>query len=158
MAVWSWANVASPVRCSTKARSHLSICPTDPLVGQVDRLAATVMQSFVEQRVSSPSTAALPVANLAGFQNFDSPDNDATPTSSSRHCSSRCSRRTTSLPSASRALRAAAALRRGTACFCISVWNAAHGAPSATASTFGPISWVAGTALHTGHKAPFMSS
>ena len=80
MAVWSWANVASPVRSSTKARTHLSICPTDPLVGQVDRLAATVMQPFVEERVSSPSTASLPVANLAGFQNFDSPGNDATPT------------------------------------------------------------------------------
>ena len=80
MAVWSWANVASQVRSSTKARTHLSICPTDPLVGQVDRLAATVMQPFVEERVSSPSTASLPVANLAGFQNFDSPGNDATPT------------------------------------------------------------------------------
>jgi hypothetical protein len=77
---------------------------------------------------------------------------------SSRHCSGRCPRRTAGRASASRALPAAAAWRRGTTCFCISVWSAAHGAPSATASTFGPISWVAGTALHTGHKAPFMSS
>ena len=80
MAVWSWANVASPVRCSTKARSHLSICPTDPLVGQVDRLPTTITQSYVGQTVSSPSTAALPAAELAGFEICDSPDNDATPT------------------------------------------------------------------------------
>ena len=80
MAVWSWANVASPVRSSTKARTHLSICPTDPVVGQVDRLAATITQSFVEETVSSPSTAALPVPELAGFDICASPDNDATPT------------------------------------------------------------------------------
>ena len=80
MAVWSWANVASPVRSSTKARTHLSICPTDPFVGQVDRLAATIAQPLVEETVSSPLTASLPVADLAGFQNFDSPGNDATPT------------------------------------------------------------------------------
>jgi len=80
MAVWSWANVASPVRCSTKARSHLSICPTDPVVGQVDRLPTTITQSYVGQTVSSPSTAALPAAELAGFDICASPDNDATRT------------------------------------------------------------------------------
>jgi hypothetical protein len=41
MAVWSWANVVSPVRSSTKARSEVSICPTGSLVGQVDRLLGT---------------------------------------------------------------------------------------------------------------------
>jgi hypothetical protein len=80
MAVWSWANVASPVRSSTKARPHLSICPSDPFVGQVDRLAATVTPPFVEETVSSPSAASLPIADLGGFQNFDSPGNDANPT------------------------------------------------------------------------------
>jgi hypothetical protein len=134
MAVWSWANVASPVRSSTKARTHLSICPTDPLVGQVDRLAATVMQPFVEERVSSPSTASLPVANLAGFQNFDSPGNDATRPSCSRRCSSRCPRPTTSLPIASPALPDAGAWRRETTYFCIFVRSVARGAPLATAS------------------------
>src|ERR1700722_4084325 len=76
MAVWSWANVASPVRSSTKARSHLSICPTDPLVGQVDRLPTTITQSYVGQT----STAALPAPEVAGFDICASPDNDATPT------------------------------------------------------------------------------
>ena len=47
---------------------------------------------------------------------------------SSRHCSGRCPRRTAGRASASRALPAAAAWRRGTTCFCISVWSAAHGA------------------------------
>src|SRR5271165_3665244 len=56
MAIWSWANVASPVRSSTKARSHLSICPTDPLVGQVDRLPATLTQQHFGETVSSLST------------------------------------------------------------------------------------------------------
>jgi hypothetical protein len=73
MAVWSWANVASPVRSSTKARRHLSICPTGPFVGQVDRLGTTIT-------VSSPLTASLPVADLPAFQNFDSQGDDVTPT------------------------------------------------------------------------------
>ena len=80
MAVWSWANVASPIRSSTKARTHLSICPTDPVVGQVDSLAATIAQSLVEETVSSPLTAALLAPELAGFDICASPDNDATPT------------------------------------------------------------------------------
>ena len=78
MAVWSWANVASPVRSSTKARSQLSICPTNPLVGQVDRLLTTLTQPSVGETVSSPSTAALPAPEFAGSDICASPDNDAT--------------------------------------------------------------------------------
>ena len=46
----------------------------------MDRLPTTITQSYVGQTVSSPSTAALPAAELAGFDICASPDNDATPT------------------------------------------------------------------------------
>lgn len=78
MAVWSWASVASPVRSSAKARSQLSICPTDPLVGQVDRLLTTLTQPYVGETVSSPSAAALPAPELARADICASPDKHAT--------------------------------------------------------------------------------
>ena len=68
MAVWSWANVASPVRPSTKAPTHLSICPTDPFVGQVDRSAATITQPNIRETTLS-STAAFTFADRKGEAN-----------------------------------------------------------------------------------------
>ena len=70
--------VASPIfNKGSYTLVHLSDRPLRRTSGQVGRHHS---HPFVEETVSSPLTASLPVADLAGFQNFDSPGNDATPT------------------------------------------------------------------------------
>jgi hypothetical protein len=128
-----------------------SSCLSDrPLVGQVDRLPPPLRSRTSDRR---RPRRYLPLTRWLWL--FRLPDNDATPTCSSRHCQA-------GVPGGDGLPHESCVARRGRVrrgdlflYFCLS---AAHGAPSATASTSGPISWVAGTALHIGRRAFYAQS